>query len=113
MPDIKTVADINISDTIVPQDTTVTGPTEIDLTTARAFKADVDAAGQRARGAKLTLDLTRTKFMDSAGLEAVVLALKRREACGYTLHIRVQAGSQPQKVLRLSRLDALIPLTVL
>ena len=108
MPNTKIVPD-----TIVPQDTTVIGPTEIDLTTVRAFKANVDAAGQQARGAKLTLDLTGTSFMDSAGLEAVVLALKRREACGYTLHVRVRAGSQPQKVLRLSRLDALVPLMVL
>lgn len=65
----------------------------IDITTGRAFRADLDQA--LARQAPLVIDLARVRFIDSAGLGALLTASRTQHArrqplvlCGLTPSIQ-------------------------
>lgn len=86
----------------------VTAPPEIDITNAdqlRAVLLDTAARGQ----ATVVVDLTRTRFCDSAGLHALLRAHKLALADGGGLRLVIPADGIVPRMAALVRLDRLIP----
>lgn len=61
-------------------------------------------------GGSVVLDFRRVFFMDSAGMKALVDARKQLSLQGRPFSLLVAAGSQPDRVMRTSRLDTIISL---
>jgi anti-sigma B factor antagonist len=85
----------------------VIAPQEIDITNAGRLRAALLQAAARP-GAALVVDMTRTRFCDSAGLHALIGAHKRAQAEGRPVRL-VITGAQVRRVLALTALDRLIP----
>ena len=85
----------------------VIAPEEIDITNAGALRAALLHAAARP-GPALVVDMTRTRFCDSAGLHALIGAHKRAQAEGRHLRLAV-TGAQVRRILALTALDRLIP----
>jgi len=85
----------------------VTAPQEIDITNASRLRAALLHAATRP-GAALAVDMTRTRFCDSAGLHALIGAHKRAQAEGRQIRLAV-TGAQVRRILALTALDRLIP----
>ena len=85
----------------------VIAPEEIDITNAGRLRAALLHAAARP-GAALVVDMTRTRFCDSAGLHALLGAHKRAQAEGRHLRLAV-TGAQVRRILALTALDRLIP----
>jgi anti-sigma B factor antagonist len=85
----------------------VTAPQEIDITNVGQLRAALlhAAAGP---GPALVVDMTRTRFCDSAGLHAMIGAHKRAQAEGRQVRLAV-TGAQVRRILTLTALDRLIP----
>ena len=84
----------------------VIAPREIDITNAAALRAALLHAAARP-GPALVVDMTRTRFCDSAGLHALIGAHKRARAEGRHLRLAV-TGAQVRRILALTALDRLI-----
>ena len=56
----------------------------------------------------LTVDLSRVDYIDSAGLSLLVAAAKALAPASGELRVRVAAGGQPDRALRLVRFDAIM-----
>jgi anti-sigma B factor antagonist len=85
----------------------VATPEEIDITNAEALRsALLNAATNGHR--TLVVDMTRTRFCDSAGLHALIGAHQRAQAEGRQVRL-VITGAQVRRVLALTALDRLIP----
>jgi anti-sigma B factor antagonist len=84
----------------------VRAPEEIDITNAGSFREALLAAGREAR--ITVIDLSRTRFCDSAGLHALVAAHKRARAAGAEVRLVV---SKPHllRIFAISGLDQVIP----
>ena len=82
-------------------------PEEIDITNAGALRAALlhAAAGPSAA---FVVDMTWTRFCDSAGLHALLGAHKRARAEGRQVRL-VITGAQVRRILALTALDRLIP----
>ena len=85
----------------------VTAPEEIDITNAGQLRAALLQAAARP-GPVLVVDMTRTRFCDSAGLHALIGAHKRARAEGRQVRLAV-AGPQVRRIIALTALDRLIP----
>ena len=85
----------------------VTAPEEIDITNAGALRAALLRAAARP-GPVLAVDMTRTRFCDSAGLHALIGAHKRARAEGRQVRLAV-TGPQVRRLIDLTALDRLIP----
>ena len=85
----------------------VTAPQEIDITNASRLRAALLQAAARP-GPVLVVDMTRTRFCDSAGLHALIGAHKRARAEGRQVRLAV-TGAQVRRILALTALDRLIP----
>lgn len=85
----------------------VAAPQEIDITNAPTLRLALLAAAARGRGA-LVVDMTRTRFCDSAGLHALVAAQKRALAEGRELRLAVPAAGV-LRVFEITGLHRLIP----
>jgi anti-sigma B factor antagonist len=85
----------------------VIAPDEIDITNAEALRAALLHAAARP-GPALVVDMTRTRFCDSAGLHALIGAHKRAQAEGRQVRLAV-TGTQVRRILALTALDRLIP----
>lgn len=85
----------------------VIAPEEIDITNAGALRTALLHAAARP-GPVLVVDMTRTRFCDSAGLHALLGAHKRAQAEGRQVRL-VITGAQPRRILALTALDRLIP----
>jgi anti-sigma B factor antagonist len=85
----------------------VIAPEEIDITSAGALRAALLHAAARP-GPALVVDMTRTRFCDSAGLHALIGAHKRALAEGRQLRLAV-TGAQVRRIFALTALDRLIP----
>lgn len=72
---------------------------ELDLTTIETFKSAVNKAFQSRDDKRLVIDLQQTDYIDSAGLEQLLVANRRLMAAGSRLLVRVRQTSQPQTVL--------------
>jgi anti-sigma B factor antagonist len=83
----------------------VTAPEEIDITNAAGLRAALlEAAGGRT----LVVDMARTQFCDSAGLNVLVRAHKRARAEGGELLLVICAAAV-LRIFALTGIDRLIP----
>ena len=80
----------------------VTVAGEIDIATAARLREGL--AGLAARGRPLVADLDQVRFIDSAGLAALVGAANRAAAHGGSLHV-VCARPRIRQLFRLTGLD--------
>jgi anti-sigma B factor antagonist len=93
----------------------VTAPEEIDITNAAGLRAALlDAAGLDAGGLDagghpaFVVDLTRTRFCDSAGIAALVEAHRRAQAAGGQVLLAVSGAAVP-RIFQLTGIDRVIP----
>jgi anti-sigma B factor antagonist len=85
----------------------VSAPPEIDITNADALRAAlVQAAGNGHR--RFVVDMTRTRFCDSAGLHTLLAAHRRAIAEGRLLLMAVGGDAVP-RILALTGIDQIIP----
>ena len=82
-------------------------PAEIDTTTAEQLRAVVLAATEEYR--TLVVDMTRTRFCDSAAVHALIAARQRVLAKGGELGLVVPADGTVQRVLTLLGVDRFLP----
>jgi anti-sigma B factor antagonist len=86
----------------------VTAPAEIDASSAGQLRAVL--AGWAARGhTTLVVDLTGTRFCDSAGLTALVRAYQQALFDNGDLRVVLPASGSVPRVLSLTGLDQLLP----
>jgi anti-sigma B factor antagonist len=88
----------------------VTAPEEIDITNAAGLRAGLlEAAGLGAAGHQaFVVDMTRTRFCDSAGIQALVEAYKRARAAGGQVLLAMSGAAVP-RVFELTGVDRVIP----
>jgi anti-anti-sigma factor len=93
----------------------VTAPEEIDITNAAGLRASlleaalVEAAPVEAVGhPAFVVDLTRTRFCDSAGIQVLVEAHKRARAAGGQVLLATSGAAVP-RIFALTGIDRVIP----
>jgi anti-sigma B factor antagonist len=88
----------------------VTAPEEIDITNAARLRAGLlEAAGLEAAGhPAFVVDMTRTRFCDSAGIQALVEAYKRARAAGGQVLLAMSGVAVP-RIFSLTGVDHVIP----
>jgi anti-anti-sigma factor len=82
---------------------------EIDLGTVSALEAALVEAQSIPSPAILIVDLDAVSFLDSSGIRALVVALKRAETAGTGLRV-VSGARAVRRPLELVGLDATLPL---
>jgi anti-sigma B factor antagonist len=87
----------------------VTTPAEIDVTSAEQLRIVLLQADAR-RPDTVVVDMTRTRFCDSAGLTVLVQAHKRALAEGGEMRLVIPAGGAVARILAITRIDQVIPL---
>ena len=85
----------------------VATPAEIDITNAAGLRAALDQAAGNGPGT-LVVDLTRTRFCDSAGMHALVDAHKRARAEGGQVLLAVSGAAVP-RILEITGIDRVLP----
>lgn len=85
----------------------VTVPEEVDITNAEGLRSALLQAAANGPGA-LVVDMTRTRFCDSAGLQALITAHKRAQAEGCEVRL-VIPGTPVLRVFALTGMDRVIP----
>jgi anti-sigma B factor antagonist len=85
----------------------VAAPEEIDFTNAEGLRA---ALGQATGSGHETLvvDLTRTRFCDSAAIHALVNAHKRARAAGSQVLLAVSGAAVP-RIFEITGIDRMLP----
>lgn len=83
-------------------------PEEIDITNADGLRAALLRAAAQAR-TTYVVDMTRTRFCDSAGLQAMIGAHRRARAEGGEVRF-VVTGPAVRRILAIMAIDRLIPL---
>jgi anti-sigma B factor antagonist len=78
---------------------------EVDYGTAPELQAALDAA--LARGTDVVLDLRGVEFMDSTGVNLIVVALRRAQAAGR--RFSVAHGPATWRTMRLVGLAGVVP----
>jgi anti-anti-sigma factor len=88
----------------------VTAPEEIDITNAAGLRAGLlEAAGLETAGhPAFVVDMTRTRFCDSAGIQALVEAHKRAQAAGRQVLLAMSGEAVP-RIFSLTGVDHVIP----
>jgi anti-sigma B factor antagonist len=81
-------------------------PVEIDIANAGQVREDLLTVLNRGP-ATLIVDMTRTTFCDSAGVNAIVRAYQRAEACGARMRLVVNAPTV-RRVLAITGVDRLV-----
>jgi anti-sigma B factor antagonist len=82
---------------------------ELDVTTAEQLRTVL--LHSTARGhAIIVVDMTRTRFCDSAGLTVLVRAHKRAVAEGGELRLVIPSGGTVSRIFAITSLDMVIPL---
>jgi anti-sigma B factor antagonist len=82
-------------------------PEEIDLTNAGGLRAALRQADANGPGT-VVVDLTRTRFCDSAGMHALVDAHKRARAEGGQALLAV-SGTAVLRILEITGIDRVLP----
>jgi anti-sigma B factor antagonist len=110
--EVKRVRDGSFPVEVVQGVPVVAAPEEIDVTNAEELRAALlRAAPLRASGDgswTLVVDLTRTRFCDSAAIHALVDAHKRARAEGGQLLLAVSGAAVP-RIFEITGLDRVIP----
>jgi uncharacterized protein len=83
-------------------------PAEIDATTAEQLRVVLLRSAARGQ-ATIVVDMTRTRFCDSAGLTVLVQAHRRAVAGGGELRAVIPADGSVSRVFAITRLDRVIP----
>ena len=86
----------------------VAAPEEIDITNADELRAAVLQAASSGDGT-FVVDMSRTRFCDSAGLRVLTAAYRRAVADGGELRLITAAGGPVFHVLTLTGMYRLIP----
>jgi anti-sigma B factor antagonist len=88
----------------------VTAPEEVDITNAGGLRAALlEAAGLSAAGnGTCVVDMTRTRFCDSAGIHALVEAHKRARAAGGQV-LMALSGTAVPRIFELTGVDRAVP----
>ncbi len=86
----------------------VSAPAEIDAANAEQLRIVLREAGRRAHG-RVVVDMTRTRFCDSAGFSALVAAHKQALAEGDGLRLVIPAGSRVLRIFTVTGLGRFIP----
>ena len=95
----------------------VTAPEEIDITNAAGLRAGLlegaglDAAGpgfESAGRRAFVVDMTRTRFCDSAAIAALIEAHKRARAAGGQMVLALSGAAVP-RIFELTGVDRVIP----
>ena len=81
---------------------------DLDLTSVGAFHTAVDSLLASQDRKRLIVDLRDTDYIDSAGLEQLLVANRKLAARGERLRVRVLPGSQPQTVLTITGFTAVM-----
>ena len=84
----------------------VTAPEEVDIANAAALKAALMEAA-RPDHALLVVDMSRTRFCDSAGLNALVGAARQARANGGEVRM-VVVGEAVSRIVQLTGVDRVI-----
>jgi anti-sigma B factor antagonist len=83
----------------------VAAPEEIDITNAAGLRAGLlEAAGHAA----FVVDMTRTRFCDSAGISALIEAHKRARAGGGQMLLATSGAAVP-RIFEITGIDRVIP----
>ena len=86
----------------------VTAPAEIDITIAEQLRVVLRSAARRQP--TIVVDMTRTRFCDSAGLNVLVRAHTQALAGGGELRLVIPDGGSVSRTFALTGLDRVIPL---
>jgi anti-sigma B factor antagonist len=86
----------------------VSAPDEIDIVNAEQLRIVLLEAGRRGHGT-VVLDMTGTRFCDSAGFSALVAAHKHALAEGGALRLVIPADSRVSRTFTMVGLDRIIP----
>ncbi len=87
----------------------VTAPAEIDIANAEQLRMVLLEAGRRGHARVVVVDMTRTRYCDSAGFSALVAAHKRALAEGGGLRLVIPADSRVLRIFTVIGLDRFIP----
>jgi anti-sigma B factor antagonist len=85
----------------------VTAPEEIDITNAGQLRAALRQAALRQAGGSLVVDMTRTRFCDSAAIQALVGAHKRARAEGGRVLLAVSGEAVP-RIFEITGIDQVL-----
>jgi anti-sigma B factor antagonist len=85
----------------------VAAPEEIDITNVARLRAALLDAAARDSGT-LVVDMARTEFCDSAGLNALVRAHQRAQAQGGEVRL-VISGAHVRRIFAITGIDRMIP----
>jgi anti-sigma B factor antagonist len=85
----------------------VAAPEEIDITNAEGLRTALDRAAGNGRET-LVVDLTRTRFCDSAAIHALVDAHKRARAGGGQVLLAVSGAAVP-RIFEIAGIDRVLP----
>jgi anti-sigma B factor antagonist len=85
----------------------VTVPEEVDITTAQALRAALVQAAARGSGT-FVVDMTGTRFCDSAAIHALIDAHKRARAEGGQVLLAVSGTAVP-RIFALTGIDQVVP----
>jgi anti-sigma B factor antagonist len=85
----------------------VVAPEEIDVTNAEELRAALLQAAARGSGS-FVVDMTRTRFCDSAGIHALVNAYTRARVEGGQVVLAVSGTSVP-RIFALTGIDQMLP----
>jgi anti-sigma B factor antagonist len=85
----------------------VAAPEEIDITNAGVLRAALLQAAAQGNGT-LVVDMSRTQFCDSAGLNVLVRAHKQAQAQGSEV-LLVMSGGAVLRIFAVTGIDRLIP----
>lgn len=88
----------------------VVAPAEIDISNAEQLRGVLRHAAAGRPAIPVVLDMTRTRFCDSAGLMALGRAHRQALADGGELRLVILAGSAVARVCAITCLDQVIPL---
>jgi anti-sigma B factor antagonist len=86
----------------------VTAPAEIDATTAQQLRMVLYRAAAH-RHTAIVVDMTGTRFCDSAGLTVLVRAHRRAVADDSDLRVVIRSGSAISRIFAITGLDRVIP----
>ncbi|HOK54314.1 MAG TPA: STAS domain-containing protein [Armatimonadota bacterium] len=81
---------------------------DLDLTTVGEFQAVVDKALDAKDNRRLVIDLRETDYIDSAGLEQLLVVNRKLIPKGDRILVRVEPGKQPQSVLSITGFGAVM-----
>ena len=102
------MTDVLYPGTVIKGVPVVAAPAEIDATTAHRLRAALLHAAAD-RHPVVVVDMTGTRFCDSAGLQTLLAAHRRAQGEGGELRLVVPAAGTVPRVLSLTGIDRFLP----